>query len=488
MKRLGLVLLAAVAVLLAAIAFNTVRFTSRQLPAEPYESLPVEAAAAAQRLAKALTFPTISRQVASTDSDAAFQALHDHLEASFPRVHETLEREKVNDFSLLYTWPGTNPEARPIVLLAHLDVVPIAPGSEGDWTHPPFDGVIEDGIVWGRGALDNKASVLGILEAVELLLAEDHEPNRTVYLAFGHDEEIGGREGAAKMAELIKARGPKPEFSLDEGLAVVQDMLPGVDKPVALIGLAEKGYVSLKLTARNPGGHSSTPGESTAIGILSRAVQRLEENQMPARFAGPIREMLEFAGPEMPLAERAVMANLWLFQGIVKQQLMKDAAPRAAMRTTTAPTIIQAGTKENVLPTEATAIVNFRILPGDTVDAVLAHAEKVIDDDRVEIAVNEGHNADEPSPVSQLDAPAFEMLHRSLRQVFPDAAVAPGMTLGGTDSKHYVGATENQYRVQPLIMTDADLTRIHGTNERIAIDNYLRSIQAFGVILRNATS
>ena len=209
-----------------------------------------------------------------------FLALHEYLKETFPKVHSGLTKETINDYSLLYTWKGSDETLKPILLMAHLDVVPVEPASEADWQHPPFEGQIQDGYIWGRGALDDKAGVMGLLEAVETLLAEGFRPKRTIYLAFGHDEELGGPNGAAKIAELLLSRKVELDYVLDEGLIIANGILP-VSKPVALIGIAEKGFVSLELSVETEGGHSSMPPPNTAIGILSEAVNKLEEGQMP---------------------------------------------------------------------------------------------------------------------------------------------------------------------------------------------------------------
>ncbi len=258
--------------------------------AEP-EPLALDAQAAAQRLAEALTIPTVSHQDPALVDISQFERFFAFMEAHYPRVHERLMRERVGEFSMLYTWPGADAGAEPVLMLAHIDVVPAPEETLDRWTHPPFGGEIADGYVWGRGAVDDKCSVLGILEAAEALLAAGFTPRGTVYFCFGGDEEVGGRRGARRIAELLEERGVKAAFSLDEGLAVTDGIIPGLSRPLALIGLAEKGYLTLKMTAASEAGHSSAPPDRTAIGSLARAIARLDENPMPAKLHGPIRDM-----------------------------------------------------------------------------------------------------------------------------------------------------------------------------------------------------
>ncbi len=246
---------------------------------------------------------------------STFLQLHDYLVRKFPKVHQALKRDIVGEYSLVYTWPGREAGLAPILLLGHLDVVPVEPGTEGGWAHPPFAGTIADGYIWGRGAMDFKMAVVGTLEAIEALLAEGFAPRRTVMLAFGHDEEIGGRNGAEQIATMLEQQGVRPEFILDEGMAVILGMVPGVDSPIACVGIAEKGYVSLELIATAEGGHSSLPPRQTTVGILASAIHALEAHPMPGHVDGPVGKMFEFLGPEMPIGPRVVLSNLWLFGG-----------------------------------------------------------------------------------------------------------------------------------------------------------------------------
>ena len=482
MKKTLLVLVLAVVALLGAMVGITAVQESRQLSVAPIETLAVDEGAPA-RLARAIRFRTLSHEDPARFDGAPFLALHGFLETAYPRAPQALRREVVNDFSLLYPWPGSATELAPIVLLAHLDVVPVEPGSEERWSHGAFAGEIAEGFVWGRGSLDDKVSALGILEAAEHLLARGFEPRRTVLFAFGHDEEVGGREGAASIAALLAERGGGALFTLDEGLVITEGLMPGVARPVALLGLAEKGYVSLELIARAPGGHSSMPPARTATGALAAAIHALDENPMAARIEGAAAEMFAYVGPEMAPPLNLVFANRWLLEPVIEMQLSNQPATNALIRTTAATTIIAAGIKENVLPLEARAVVNFRILPGDSIAGVVAHAREVIDDAGVEIRARPG---DEPSRVADPAAASFATLHRTVREVFPEAVVAPGLVLAGTDSKHYAPIAQASYRFLPIRLGPDDLKRIHGSDERVAVDNYLEIIRFYARLIENA--
>jgi carboxypeptidase PM20D1 len=364
--------------------------------------------------------------------------------------------------------------------------VPVEAGTEPAWSHPPFGGVIDGGYVWGRGTLDDKGSALAVLEAVEYLLAAGVQPAQTVYLAFGHDEEVNGEHGAAVLAARLRERGVNAEFVLDEGGWLVDGMIPGIAAPVASVCVGEKGYASIELIAKAQGGHSSMPPAQTSVGVLSAAITRLEARQMPTDLSAAIDESFAFLGPEMGFGPRLVFANLWLFGPLVERAMARSPQANAAMRTTTAATMFDAGVKENVLPASARAVVNFRILPGDTVQGVVEHVRRTIDDPSIAIRVLDGST--EPSPLSDPEAPAFSRLARAIRATFPGTLVTPFVSLGATDARHYTAVSPNVYRFVPARLRADDLARIHGTDERIAVDDYAGMIRFYIELLRSAGS
>ncbi len=461
---------------------NTLMHTSKQRQVEPV-AVDINAEAVAQRLSRAVQLPTVSAQDGKFDG-FVFLELHDLLEHAFPLVHSTLKREVVADYSLLYTWQGSDPSLDPLLLMAHQDVVPVEPGTEDTWTHPPFSGAIADGAIWGRGTMDDKNNVLAQLEAVEKLLTDGFQPKRTVHLAYGHDEEVGGT-GAIAIASLLKERGIELYMVLDEGGAIVADSMPGVSSAPAYVGISEKGYVTVELIARATGGHSSMPPQHTAAGRIGAAVARLESNPMPASVSGPAEEMLDALGPEMDFGMKLVFANRWLLGPIVKSQMLEKPPSAAMLRTTTAVTMLEGSVKENVLPAVARARINFRILPGDSIESVLAHVRETIDDDQIEVISN-GDMANEPSPVSRIDGPQFATVARSIREVYPDSPVAPYLVLGATDARHYTGLSDCVYRFTPNALENADLKRIHGTDEAVGLESYANGIAFYVRLLTNA--
>ena len=363
--------------------------------------------------------------------------------------------------------------------------MPLEPGTENQWHAKPFAGEIRDGYVWGRGSWDDKGNLFAQMEAVEMLVASGFQPRQTVYLSFGADEESGGLRGALEIAKLLQTRGVRLDFVIDEGLFITEGLMPGVAKPTALVGVAEKGYVSVLLKAKGAPGHSSAlppPGES-AIARLSEALSRLDEEQLPAKLQGVAREMFETMAPEMSGFQRVALSNLWLFGPLVRSQLEKSGATNAMLRTTTALTIVQAGNKDNVIPGQAEATVNFRIMPGETHDTVLQHVRDTVGPG---IELGELPAAMDPTGVSPTSAPSYQLVNRTLRSLFPDVLVTPGCTMAATDSRHFTG---HQRQHLPLLAGARDglrtCHRLHGTDERISIANLGEMVRFYHQLLRN---
>ncbi len=487
MKRLLLLVLIAAGGLLAAMV---VRASSLTAPAplatdDAGPAITLDSAAAATRLAGAIRFPTVSLRSGGPIDTAAFLGLHRYLEASFPLVHAQLTREFVTDLSLVYTWTGADPTAAPVVLMGHMDVVPVPEPSRNQWTHDPFSGDIADGFVWGRGTLDDKTTVLSILEAVEGLLREGYRPPRTVYLTFGHDEEVGGRFGARPIVETLVARGVKPALVLDEGGFMAAGLMPGLSGRSAIVGIAEKGYLSLRLTARADGGHSSMPPARTAVGALSRAIARLEAEPFPSSLDGPTRGMVEAMAPFAPFGRKLLMANLWLTGPFVAKGLAANPLGGALMHTTTAPTMLSAGIKDNVLPPEAEAVVNFRIRPGETIASVTERVKRVVADTLISIVPTDSAVTD-PSPVSDISSPAYQLIATTIRRMVPgeDPPVIPYLVMGGTDAKYWGPHSDRVFRFLPVPLGDGDRERVHGVNERVAFRDYSAAVGFFTRLLR----
>lgn len=474
--------LLAVAVFLAGVVLVNTLLVSEP-PTEAVQQVdprPVSEAAL-RRLGSAITYRTVSFGDSRGQDANAFAGLHSFLQQAFPRVHAELNRTRIGGFSLLYEWQGTDAAAKPVLFLAHQDVVP-APDPES-WTHPPFSGAVEGGYVWGRGAMDDKSSLMAWFEAAEALLASGFRPTRTVYLAFGHDEETGGDAGAGTIARQLASRGVRLELVLDEGGFVGQGLLAGIEAPVALVGIAEKGYLTVELTAEGEGGHSSRPPEQTAIGRVSRAIARLEANPFPGRVDGATEAMLDQLAPYVPFAQRVAIANRWLLGPVLVAALESETNTAPLVRTTIAPTVFEAGEKDNVLARRARAAVNLRILPGETGDSVLERIRRVIDDPRVTVRAL---SAVEPSPTSSVTSPAWEMLGRSIREVLGnDVIVAPYLLVAGTDSRHFAPIADDVYRFFALTVSPDDVARFHGIDERIAVEDYANVIAVYRRLLQN---
>jgi carboxypeptidase PM20D1 len=484
MNLLLLLIIVGLVAVISVVIFRSVALSSRQIESIPASMVVLDTDALAGRLVRAVQFQTVSYEDRTRFNKEEFIGFQKFLEQSFPKVHAVMKKEIVGDYSLLYTWKGQDDKELPILLAAHMDVVPAESESGSKWTYPPFDGHMAEGFIWGRGTLDDKESVLGILEAMEKLLQDGYMPRRTTYIAFGHDEEIGGQHGAAKIAELLNSRGVKLDYVLDEGLTVTEGMVPNISKPVALVGIAEKGCLSIELSVEGEGGHSMMPPRQTAIGILSTAISKLEQNKFPARMEAPVRKMFKTLSPEMPFGMRVVFANLWLFEGLVKKKLASAPRTNAIVRTTAAPTIFQAGVKENILATKARAIVNYRILPGDTINKVLLNVRKTINDPRVKIVTLEGLKSD-PFNIADTESNGYRGVEQAIRQVFPQALVAPGLVVAVTDSRHYWAMTNNILHFSPICLRSDDLQRFHGTDERISAEDYKNVVRFYAQLIRN---
>ena len=479
---LALVLM--VVLTLLVLGINTWRQGSQQLQVPPATPIALDVNLAAQHLAGALRFRTIASADSADQSAAEFLRLHAYLQQTFPHAHAAMSREIVGQFSLLYRWQGSDSTARPIMLMAHQDVVPIAPGTEAAWQVAPFDGVIRDGFVWGRGAWDNKGNLLSMLEALDRLAADGFKPRQTIYLAAGADEEVGGKRGAQAIAALLQVRGVRLDYVLDEGLIITEGMMKGLHQPAALIGIAEKGYATIYLKLDGAPGHSSMPPPHSLIGSMSAALVRLEQHPLPLQIGGAARAMLTTLAPEMSLTNRLLLSNLWLTAPLVAQQLQKAPSTNAMLRTTTALTIINAGNKDNVLPGTVEAAVNFRLLPGDTEAAMLAHVRQVIANDAITLRAGSGNSA--PSPLADTGAAGYRAINRTVREIFPDTLVAPGLMIGATDARYFAPLASNVYRFSPVHALPNDLARFHGTDERISVKNFGDMIQFYYRLLRNA--
>lgn len=465
MKKLLLGLLAVIVVVAALLIFNTLSLSSKQVAPEPLEAM-IFPDSAYHNLSMAIQFKTISFSEDAIPDSTAFNSFHEFLRETYPLVHEQLSLEKINEYSLLYKWQGTDASKKPIILMSHQDVVPVDQPTLSDWEAPPFEGRITDTHIIGRGTLDDKSSLMALMESVETLLQQNFKPAQTIYLAFGHDEELGGSTGAKEIAAHLKAKGVNAAMALDEGGFLAVQMVPDFDKTVAMVNLAEKGYASFNLIVETRGGHSSAPPKDNTLGMLAQAIVDLENNQFPYKMVKPIDYQFEYMGAEMPFMKKLAFANPWLFKGPVLKALNAH--------TTTAPTIVEGGVKDNVIPTVGKATINFRILPGETVASVKEHVQETVGDKiKVELA---GFSTD-PSPVSGIESEAFKNLELTIRSVFPEAVVVPGLIGGGTDARYFYDVADDVYRFYPIRLEPDSFTRFHGIDEKISKENYREMVE-----------
>ncbi|HRP10218.1 MAG TPA: M20/M25/M40 family metallo-hydrolase [Terricaulis sp.] len=474
---LALVLLA----LVGFVGYRTMSFTAPPPPAAvaipDTGAYAIDANAAAERLAQAIRFPTVSL-VAESDDRAPFRDLHAWMQATYPAFHAAAKSERFGEFSLMYTWAGSDPAQPPMVLTAHMDVVPAPEDTLENWRSAPFEGVVADGYVLGRGAVDDKGSMVALLEAVEYLAAQGKQPTRTIILAFGHDEEIGGDQGAVLMAAALAQRGVRAWFVLDEGSAAI-DPHPLTGAPAAMIAVAERGFATMRVRAAGQPGHSSMPPPETAVSLAAEAVRRIHD--MPIQRSlegGPALDMMRALSPELSFTTRMAVANEWLFAPVLQSRMGADPAARALMGTSLAPTMINGGVRPNVMPAEVEAMINFRLHPRDTSEEILARAQAAVAD-LEGVTVEWAEAPREATPVSSTTSSSYALIAALTGAALEGVPVAPGLMLAGADARHYSGVAENVYRFQPVLFTSEDLEGIHGLNECLSIVNLERMIRFY---------
>ncbi len=463
--------------LLCIIGFNTVRYKPNNTQRVDITVPDVNAEIVAQKLSTAIQFKTISHPFGEPGRPAAYQEFIDWLEIAFPNASRAMDQTIVGGFTPLYHWKGTDSTQSPILISGHYDVVPI----EGDWSRDPWAGEISDGYVWGRGALDMKGSVVSYMHAIDLLVASGFQPQRDIYVAITQDEEIGGAGGAAAVISYFQDNQIEIDWSLDEGSFVLSDIISSIDADIASINVAEKGYMTVRITARGQGGHSSLPHRDTAVSNLAKAIVQLQEEPVAGGLTDVSASFFDTLGPHMGLAERVLFANTWLFKPILERVLSAQNTTDAMLRTTKAPTMLEGSEAENVLPQEASVFVNFRLHPRDNEQTVLNHIKSQIHQDHIDIEVLDVSGA---SSVSAHTNDAFERLSASAQAVFGDVVVVPGLTIGGTDSGRYSKYAKNSYRFMPIVFKADDIALLHGKDERISIENLRKAVQYYMVLLR----
>ena len=478
-----LIFIAPLAFLLAFMLLKTFALSKESEPVALVKGPAIDQERVSQHLSQLIQFKSISTEGVEGGDKQPFLDIHAWIEKTYPQIGANLEKTTINSYSLLFKWPGTDAKLAPVLFNAHLDVVPVDENTLLSWKVEPFSGVIKEGYVWGRGAIDMKGQAAGLLESIEGLLREGFAPKRTIYLALGHDEEIMGYAGSVKIVEHLKARGIKLAAILDEGGFISAGLLPGSSAPFALVGVTEKGYLTLKLSAAGSPGHSSQPPRQTAIGIVSRAIALLDDHPFHATIDFFLPSLKKIAHL-LPFGLQFVIANNWLFKRVLVNQLSKSAQMNAMLRTTHAATMINGGIKDNILPSLATAKINLRLLPGDTIESAIAYINKVVDDPRVEVKVDEENGGWEASKVSAIDTPAYLSLELVARQMFNNVTVAPLVFPAATDSRHYQPICDNIFKFSPITLAGDELSGMHGINERISQKSLVGLVAFYMRIMR----
>lgn len=434
--------------------------------------LPFDRDTAISRLSQILQFET------TAGSSDAFIKLQECLFQTYPKIFKQLEIQRFGEFAMLLKWQGSDTSMKPFMCIAHQDVVPVPQDECENWTFPPFSGKIEEGYIYGRGTLDMKSTLMAILEAVNQLLEESYQPKRTLYIYMGDDEEIGGPT-AKKVADWMASQNIHFSYILDEGGAVLEEMMPGTHQAVALVGIAQKGVMNLKLTVKGNSGHAAQPPKATPIDILGAAVAKVMQNPMPVHSDSLVFPLFRKIAPCMPFLQRLIAANLWLFKSFITARLQKAPFLNAMLRTTAVPTFFESGVGKNMVPEVATANINYRLYPGDTASTVLSHVEALVKDSRVTMEVVDDYDCN-ATPLSKLNSVGFEVISEAIQALSKNyVVIAPVLTIGGTDGRHFREICEDLYQFLFIRGTMDDFKRYHGMNERISIKNYLSQIEFY---------
>lgn len=431
------------------------------------------------QFAKSLTYQTINNGTPIMPDDQ-FNGLLQFFKSAYPNVFSSMTVTTIGKHALLLKWQGRNDKLLPILMMAHQDVVPIAPGTEKDWQYPPFSGLVKDGYVWGRGAIDCKATLNALFASANLLLQNHFTPERTIYFYFGDDEE-GGNRTAKLGASYFQEHQIKIDNVYDEGGIISENMVPDVPVTLGLIGVGEKGIMDLKLTAHAIGGHASMPSAHTAIGDLSAAINTLMTHPFPANLNGTMQDFMQNIAAPMPFYKRAALTNTWLFGPLVIERFNQSPVLSSMIRTTQAPTIINAGNKSNVLPALASAVINFRIDIHDSIASVTERVKHEINNPQIDVEMLHGS---EPSRVAATNSTAYTQMAATTREVYgKDVLITPIILSAATDSRFFANVANNVYKYSPLVMDNSDMTRFHGTNERYAIKHYMELVDYYYALM-----
>lgn len=469
---IGYVILLLIAVFVAVIAVRTVRFTPKPQPAVSDETFDFEKEVAVDALAQLVRCKTVSYNDKALEDDGEFEKLIGLLPGLYPKVFEVCSFDQLPDRALLLRWPGKQ-DGDPTVLMAHYDVVPV---NEENWEKPPFAGILEDGILWGRGTLDTKVTFNGVFSAANYLIGKGFQPEKDIYFAFSGGEEVNGK-GAPNIVQYFIDHNIQPALVVDEGGAVVENVFPGVSKPCGVIGIAEKGMMNVQYRALSGGGHASAPKPHTPVGVLAAACKRVEDHPFKAHIEGPAAQMFDTLGRYSTPLYRMIFANLWCFGWVIDLLgKMSGGEINALVRTTSAFTQMEGSSARNVIPPEARMVANMRLNPADSVASALEYLKKTVQDDNVEITVLESF---EPSPVSETDCPAWDKVAYAVANTWKGCVVTPYLMVQCSDSRHYGKISNHVYRFSAMDMTAEERASIHGNNERIRVETVAKAVEFY---------
>ena len=468
----GYVILGMILVFVAVVAIRTLRFTPKPQPTLSDEAVDFDKERSVDALAQLVRCKTISCNDHSLEDDVEFDKLAALLPSLYPNVISTCTQIDIPDRAILFRWAGKNP-GDPTVLMAHYDVVPV---NEEKWEKPPFCGIIENGVLWGRGTLDTKVTFNGILSAADHLIGKGFQPEQDIYLAFSGGEEVNGL-GAPNIVQYFIDHDIHPALVVDEGGAVVENVFPGVKQPCGLIGIAEKGMMNVQYRTLSGGGHASSPKPHTPVGVLAAACKKVEDHPFKCHIEGPAQLMFDTLGRYSSLLYRIIFANLWCF-GWVLDLLgrLSGGEMNALMRTTSAFTQMEGSTARNVIPPEAKMVANMRLNPHDSVASATEYLKKTVADPNVEITVLESF---EPSPVSEVDCPAWDKVSSAVAETWRGCIVAPYLMVQCSDCRHYGKISNHVYRFSAMDLTAEERATIHGNNERIRLETAHSAVEFF---------
>ena len=478
LKKSLLGVFAIVIILISVVLIKTMLF-SKSIPKMETMEIPALPDSAIVHMQAAIKIKTVDYGNGIPIDTVAFEQFWKFVEKSYPLVTKLVKQQSFNKYSRLFTWEGTNPSLKPYVFMAHIDVVPIEKATENQWTVPPFGGLVINDQIYGRGVADDKSSVISLLESVEKLLTINFKPLCTIYLSFGHDEETIGHS-ARDIASWFTKNNIHPEVVVDEGGEITEENFTELKRPIALIAVAEKGFMSFELSVKIAGGHSSTPANETAIDILTKGLYNLRKKPMPYVLSPIVKEMLQRIGPGLSFMQRMAIANTWLLERSLVKELEKDKNSNALLRTTIVPTIIQSGVKDNVIPGVALATVNTRILPGQTTDEVEAFIKKQMNDDRIQI--KRLSDAIKNRVAASYESVAYKKVEAATYKVMKDVIPVPFLSVGATDSKSFQGIADGVIKYLPSI----DLKGYHGIDERIHISDLKRMVFFYELMIKDA--